>query len=805
MQQVDANNFPGITRQKGTERSAESVSESTTMGTETADAAGTGSSVKAHKYNSLNVGETVSAQNKEASHPTPNRKTKRSQRFKAGLVRTGRRITAEVFGEEIQKRTSPVPAGGRVFNSESGTGSLSAAPRKMQFTEKNTPFQNNVYLNRQMRRHYEGILRSLPPEEHQEISNVAERYFGIGTKSGPETRSPDSTPDPRSLGANHSRFLDVQFRPKVPKGTTAADAETLRREALSGNPVHEGATSMSLGTLLTEPIRIKTTHFDSNGIDQLVGDTGEARRDGLPGTEKHNPLEAHLVGQIRKQELLHTTLKGLSDHPAIKLNSEGEVDWTPEATQVVREAADKLRKGGYDLVHGNGMTMPNGTHFKSTKESNHWAGLSDHLQEHWEPVPGHEKAAAEFHQAAHNTSVGTDIHSLLETRANPLKNTFDLSLDREALNSDDKVLKHVIQTHKGQPFHGSAEAVPPTDSLEHDTRYLQTLVGARKRTAPDSTADSLRGLLKEKNYQTPWVDTTAPPRSKPIPGEEEYLEPVVKPERDVVPAVAPGSRPNRTYRSPESFTPEELGQVLPTDAEGMRVHPEKKRFQQQGLIPEGMMTQRVPDAKPFSTTVSPEGTRPTVDPVAQKPTKKFTPIIPKTTESDELGAEPRILTHEEQQGTGKYQLTPAAVEKLADEHQSLTSQRKTLSDTIGAAAREGDLSENGGYHAAREQQGKNEARIQQLSGILSDYRKIRPNPDTSKVDIGHTVKLQYPGESESEAQKYLVGSSENSTPDLSVVSPDSEVGKQIKGKAVGEHVEFTSPSGKQKAKILSIE
>ena len=237
----------------------------------------------------------------------------------------------------------------------------------------------------------------------------------------------------------------------------------------------------------------------------------------------------------------------------------------------------------------------------------------------------------------------------------------------------------------------------------------------------------------------------------------------------------------------------------------MRVHPEKKRFQQQGLIPEGMMTQRVPDAKPFSTTVSPEGTRPTVDPVAQRPTKKFTPIIPKTTEADELGAEPRILTHEEQQGTGKYQLTPAAVEKLADEHQSLTSQRKTLSDTIGAAAREGDLSENGGYHAAREQQGKNEAHIQQLSGILSDYRKIRPNPDTSKVDIGHTVKLQYPGESESEAQKYLVGSSENSTPDLSVVSPDSEVGKQIKGKAVGEHVEFTSPSGKQKAKILSIE
>ena len=111
---------------------------------------------------------------------------------------------------------------------------------------------------------------------------------------------------------------------------------------------------------------------------------------------------------------------------------------------------------------------------------------------------------------------------------------------------------------------------------------------------------------------------------------------------------------------------------------------------------------------------------------------------------------------------------------------------------IEAARDEGDLKENGGYHAAKEEQGKLEARIRQLTQLLRDVRVgVRPTGDV--VEEGCLVSVDY---GDGDLERFLYANRENATDeggrigDLDVYSPESPIGQALAGHRKGDAVTF---------------
>ena len=111
---------------------------------------------------------------------------------------------------------------------------------------------------------------------------------------------------------------------------------------------------------------------------------------------------------------------------------------------------------------------------------------------------------------------------------------------------------------------------------------------------------------------------------------------------------------------------------------------------------------------------------------------------------------------------------------------------------IEAARDEGDLKENGGYHAAKEEQGKLEARIRQLTALLRDVR-VGTTPAGDVVEEGCVVGVDY---GDGDAERFLFANRENATDEggrigtLDVYSPESPIGQAIAGHAAGDVVVF---------------
>lgn len=146
-------------------------------------------------------------------------------------------------------------------------------------------------------------------------------------------------------------------------------------------------------------------------------------------------------------------------------------------------------------------------------------------------------------------------------------------------------------------------------------------------------------------------------------------------------------------------------------------------------------------------------------------------------------------------------LTREAFNKLAKELEQLkTVGRPTVSAKIAQAREEGDLSENGGYHAAREEQGQIENRITQLEHILRTARvgDAPTNPD--EVGVGTEVTVAYFGD-ENDTETFLLGSREmlslDSSFDSPIFSPQSPLGTAVLGRTKGEEVTYLAPNGKQ--------
>jgi transcription elongation factor GreA len=140
-------------------------------------------------------------------------------------------------------------------------------------------------------------------------------------------------------------------------------------------------------------------------------------------------------------------------------------------------------------------------------------------------------------------------------------------------------------------------------------------------------------------------------------------------------------------------------------------------------------------------------------------------------------------------------LTQEAYDRLKAELDHLSGEgRLEISRRIEQAREEGDLRENGGYHAAKEEQGKQEARIRQLEQLLR-HAKVGEAPAAAEgvVAPGMVVTVRFAGDDEDST--FLLGSREDTGTDLDVYSPQSPLGSAVNGKKAGETVEYATPSG----------
>jgi transcription elongation factor GreA len=150
-------------------------------------------------------------------------------------------------------------------------------------------------------------------------------------------------------------------------------------------------------------------------------------------------------------------------------------------------------------------------------------------------------------------------------------------------------------------------------------------------------------------------------------------------------------------------------------------------------------------------------------------------------------------------------LSRAAYERLRAELEELrTHGRVQIADAIERARELGDLSENADYHAAKDDQGRMEARIRQLQALL-DTAVVddRPAGEGGTVSSGTIVHLRYQGDDD--VERYLVGSIEERREDMAVISPASPLGAALMGRTPGDTVQYQAPGGSMAVEIVSIE
>lgn len=149
----------------------------------------------------------------------------------------------------------------------------------------------------------------------------------------------------------------------------------------------------------------------------------------------------------------------------------------------------------------------------------------------------------------------------------------------------------------------------------------------------------------------------------------------------------------------------------------------------------------------------------------------------------------------------QFHLTSAGLAELKSEHEELTSKRAEIAESIATARSQGDLAENAEYHAAKEEQGRNELRIEEIEHILNNAEVIETPKNDHKVRLGSTVKLKDGNGTSKEFQ--VVGTVE-ADPLKGKISDESPIGKALMGKKEGEEVEITTPADTTVYTIASI-
>jgi transcription elongation factor GreA len=143
------------------------------------------------------------------------------------------------------------------------------------------------------------------------------------------------------------------------------------------------------------------------------------------------------------------------------------------------------------------------------------------------------------------------------------------------------------------------------------------------------------------------------------------------------------------------------------------------------------------------------------------------------------------------------QLSRAAFDRLQAEFDDLTTRgRIDVANKIENARLEGDLKENAGYHAAKDEQGHMEGRIRQLEHLLENAEI------TDDVSIYTVV---YDGDSDDMAERYMIGNMEEQIDGAEVISATSPLGLALDGSARGDTVSYEAPNGTMTVKVLDVE
>src|SRR6478736_2606471 len=139
----------------------------------------------------------------------------------------------------------------------------------------------------------------------------------------------------------------------------------------------------------------------------------------------------------------------------------------------------------------------------------------------------------------------------------------------------------------------------------------------------------------------------------------------------------------------------------------------------------------------------------------------------------------------------------AAYERLNAELQDLTTRgRITVAEKIERAREEGDLSENAGYHAAKDEQGHMEGRIRQLEHLL-DEAEI--------VEEQFVYTILYKDDAPDQAERYIVGNLEEQVEGADIISPTSPLGSALEGASEGQEVTYQAPNGALTVTVLKVE
>jgi transcription elongation factor GreA len=142
-------------------------------------------------------------------------------------------------------------------------------------------------------------------------------------------------------------------------------------------------------------------------------------------------------------------------------------------------------------------------------------------------------------------------------------------------------------------------------------------------------------------------------------------------------------------------------------------------------------------------------------------------------------------------------LSRAAYDRLKAEFDDLTTRgRIEVAEKIERAREEGDLKENAGYHAAKDEQGHMEGRIRQLEHMLEN---------AEIQDDQYVFTIVYDGDSDDDAERYLVGNLEEEVDGADVISPSSPLGGALQGAKEGQTVTYEAPNGELTVKVLKVE
>ncbi len=149
----------------------------------------------------------------------------------------------------------------------------------------------------------------------------------------------------------------------------------------------------------------------------------------------------------------------------------------------------------------------------------------------------------------------------------------------------------------------------------------------------------------------------------------------------------------------------------------------------------------------------------------------------------------------------KYLLTQEGLVKLNEELKHLINdKRKEVIERIREAAAHGDLSENADYAQAREEQSFIEGRIMEIEDMIKNAEIITASTQHNTVTIGSTIKVKVNGE---EKEYSIVGSNE-ANPGAGKISNESNVGKALLGKKIGDKVTVSAPAGDKEYEITGI-